>query len=73
VQAADQYIADEHRNTAIIQRDAPWTKDPATPKQIALLTKFGEPISPDMTKGEAAQRISILLEKRQKPAEQCAA
>jgi superfamily II DNA or RNA helicase len=58
IYAADRTIATEHENTALIERDAAWTREPATEKQLAALARFGAPDEADLTKGEAARRLN---------------
>jgi hypothetical protein len=58
IYAADRTIAAEHENTALIERDAAWTRAPATEKQLAALARFGATDEADLTKGEAARRLN---------------
>jgi ATP-dependent helicase IRC3 len=64
IEAADRCIARTHRNTAIIERNAPWTREPATPKQISALRKFREIVPQDISKGEASLRLNALFARK---------
>jgi len=71
VRVADLFIAERH-NTSLIQRDAPWTAQPATSAQIALLTslleRYNEQVPANLSKGEADRRIRFLRESNPLPA-----
>ncbi len=41
--------------------EAPWRRDPASEKQLALLQKFDIAVKPALTKGEAADQISAIM------------
>jgi hypothetical protein len=41
--------------------EASWRAQPASDKQMALLQKLGVPISPGLSKGEAADQIAAIL------------
>jgi superfamily II DNA or RNA helicase len=63
--AADADITDRYHNTTLIRKTARWTSEPATEKQLTLLARFGVPINPNMTKGEACQRLNVLFARKQ--------
>lgn len=61
---ADKCIRQDCTNNAwrAIENGARWRNDPATPKQIELLRKFGiRALPPDLTKGAAAHLMDILI------------
>jgi hypothetical protein len=64
MQEADRIIAAKHQNTLYIERNARWTNAPASEKQLAILAKYVKQISPEMTKGEAATRISAIFARK---------
>jgi hypothetical protein len=58
--------ATTHRSTGarIADKNAHWKRDKATDKQIALLRKFGAPIKPGLTKGEASNLLNLKFGRR---------
>jgi len=63
IRAADAYLRRESLGVLVDSR-ARWRGEPASPKQIALLTKLRQPIPPDVTKGEAALLIDGYFARR---------
>jgi superfamily II DNA or RNA helicase len=59
--ATDQRIIATHENTIIIERNAAWTRAPASPKQLAALAQYGPLPQHGLTKGEAALRLNTLF------------
>ena len=49
----------------LVDMDAAWRKDPATEKQLAVLSKFQLTFNQDITKGEAANLISVVIVKQE--------
>lgn len=61
---AEDYARAHARDTRLIDRTAPWRQDPASEKQLAQLKKWRIPTSPCMTKGQAAELITLEYERR---------
>ncbi|KAF0196949.1 MAG: Uncharacterized protein FD167_5827, partial [bacterium] len=49
----------------LVDMDAAWRKDPATEKQLTTLSKFQLSFNQDITKGEAANLISVVIVKQE--------
>lgn len=45
----------------LVQRDAPWRREPATDKQLIALMKWRVPIRPGLTKGEASDLMAAAI------------
>lgn len=51
ISAADRHIAQRHRGTKLIDREAAWTRDPASEKQLATLIAVRRPHRPEHDQG----------------------
>lgn len=61
---AEDYARAHARDTRLIDREARWRKEPASEKQMAQLKRWKIPAPPDVTKGQAAELITLEMERR---------
>ena len=65
VQAADRYVAQKYPDaTKLVQRSARWRDQPPTEKQREVLSRYGIALPDGLTRGEAAQMISMVMSTR---------
>lgn len=63
-QGAAEDWARRQGTSVLVERTARWLKDPASDKQREALMKWRVPVSAELTKGEAADQLSLIFGKR---------
>lgn len=61
-----RYMLDTGLDSSISDRKAEWKMEEASPKQIALLKRFGVAVSPDCTRGEATDMITTIYRNKER-------
>lgn len=65
VRAADDWVREERGDQmGLLNRFVRWRREPATPKQVALLESLGQAVKPGLSKGEAAMLITQAFARR---------
>jgi len=62
---AEDYVRQNAKNLKLIDREAHWRREPASDKQLSQLKKWKVPFFGEITKGEAAELLSIEIDRRE--------